>query len=152
MKSFRQMYPQKWYQFTDTKSSLILLYIVLAFKSNKNIVWITLTWQRDLCKNNKDEFCFTTLKSFYKILIHFEKLRYLTSLFLFLPPPFCWQRYGNLQIFPNPTQKPSTVKKNWTGLSQVILSSSIISIVTPSFFLSFSMSLLFKMHLHTVTM
>ena len=27
------------------------------------------------------------------------------------------------QMLPSPTQKPSTVKKNWTGLSQVTLAS-----------------------------
>jgi hypothetical protein len=34
-----------------------------------------------------------------------------------LPPPFCWQRYGNLQMFPSPTQNPRIVRKNWVGLS-----------------------------------
>ena len=34
-----------------------------------------------------------------------------------LPPPFCWQRYGNLQMLPSPTQNPRIVRKNWVGLS-----------------------------------
>lgn len=29
-----------------------------------------------------------------------------------LPPPFCWHKYGNLQIFPNPTEYPIIDRKN----------------------------------------
>ena len=40
------------------------------------------------------------------------------------PPPFFWHRYGNLQIFPKPTQKPKIVIKNCIGLSHCTRSSS----------------------------
>ena len=41
-----------------------------------------------------------------------------------LPPPFFWHKYGNLQMFPNPTQNPKMVMKNCTGLFHCARSSS----------------------------
>lgn len=37
--------------------------------------------------------------------MEWEKLKH-------LPPPFCWQRYGNLHIFPRPTEYPMILRKN----------------------------------------
>ena len=52
-----------------------------------------------------------------------------------LPPPFFWQKYGNLQMFPRPTQNPRTVKKNWTGLSHVILLTDNNKMIQKKYFL-----------------
>lgn len=41
-----------------------------------------------------------------------------------LPPPWLWQRYGNLQTFPRPTQKPTHVSRYWALLSHLGLSSA----------------------------
>lgn len=41
-----------------------------------------------------------------------------------LPPPFCWHKYGNRQIFPKPTEYPIILRKNCILPDQAALSAS----------------------------
>lgn len=51
------------------------------------------------------------------------------------PPPFFWQRYGNLQTFPKPTAKPTVARMNsalWPQVSRCSLPPSPLSAVPMS--------------------
>lgn len=44
-----------------------------------------------------------------------------------LPPPWLWHRYGNLQKLPRPTANPTLLRRYWSLLSHLGLSSPLLS-------------------------
>lgn len=47
-----------------------------------------------------------------------------------LPPPFCWHKYGNRQMFPRPTEYPMMLRKNCIFPDQAALSGSSVLMTT----------------------